>query len=277
MSATSVVGVDDAAGEAQLLDSAERDRRQIERTTLRFPDADLDDAYRIQSAWRRLRLERGEQLVGHKIGLTSRAMQIAMNITTPDSGFLTDAMIFEPGTTIPVADHLDAKLEVELAFVLGSDLDATIVDRPDFGVAAVLAATEVVTPALELIAARTFRRDPSTGVTRTVVDTIADNAANAGIVIGGERVPPASIDLPWVGAMLERNGVVEETGLAGGVLGHPAEGIVWLAKRYVAQGMALLAGEIILTGSFTRPVDVSAGDRFRADYGALGSFEIGFT
>ncbi len=269
--------VDDVVAEAHRLDTAERRRRQLERTTLRFPDADLDDAYRIQAAWRRLRLGRGEQLVGHKIGLTSRAMQAAMNITTPDSGFLTDAMVFEPDTTIPAADHLDAKLEIELAFVLGSDLVAAVVERPEFGIADVLAATEVVTPALELIAARTFRRDPDTGVTRTVVDTVADNAANAGIIAGGRRVAPGAVDLPWVGAMLERNGIVEETGLAGGVLGHPAVGIVWLARRYLEHGMTLRAGEIILAGSFTRPIDVRAGDRVRADYGDLGSFEIGFT
>ncbi len=268
---------DDVAAEAVRLDDAERNRAQVERTSRRFPDADLDDAYRVQAAWRSLRSARGECLIGHKIGLTSRAMQAAMNITTPDSGFLTDAMVFEPDSTIPAADHLDPKLEVELAFVLGADLDATVVGRPDFGVAQVLAATEVVTPALELIAARTFRRDPATGVTRTVVDTIADNAANAGIVMGGRRVMPGSVDLPWVGAMLARNGVVEETGLAGGVLGHPAEGIVWLARRYVDQGMTLRAGEIILAGSFTRPVDVRSGDRFRADYGTMGAFEVGFT
>ncbi len=266
-----------AIEEAARLDEAERTRTQIERTTSRFPDADLDDAYRVQAAWRMLRLDRGERLVGHKIGLTSRAMQASMNITTPDSGFLTDAMVFEAGASIPAADHLDVRVEVELAFMLADDLDAAAVERPDFGVADVIAATEYVTPALELIAARTFRRDPMTGITRTVVDTIADNAANAGIVTGGERVAPDAIDLRWVGAMLDRNGVIEETGLAAGVLGHPAEGIVWLARRYAEQGMSLRAGEIVLAGSFTRPVDVRAGDRFRADYGELGSFEVSFT
>ena len=266
-----------ATEEAHRLDQAERTRTQFERTTARFPDADLDDAYRVQAAWRRLRLDRGEQLVGHKIGLTSRAMQAAMNITTPDSGFLTDAMVFEAGDSIPAADHLDAMIEVELAFVLATDLDIDSVESPDFGIDDVLAATDYVTPALELIAARTFRRDPATGVTRTVVDTIADTAANAGIVVGGERVAPDAIDLPWVGALLARNGVIEETGLAAGVLGHPAEGIVWLARRYVKHGMALRAGEIILAGSFTRPVVVRSGDRISADYGDLGSFEVTFT
>ena len=280
MSEPSAAGTIDppaASAEARRLDDAERSRTQIERTTARFPDADLADAYRIQAAWRELRLARGEQLVGHKIGLTSRAMQAAMNITTPDSGFLTDAMVFPAGSTVTAADHLDAKLEVELAFVLAHDLDADVVERPGFGVESVLEVTEYVTPALELIAARTFRRDPSSGITRTVVDTIADNAANAGVVVGGRRVAPDGVDLRWVGALLERNGVIEETGLAAGVLGHPAQGIVWLARRYAEQGLALRAGELVLAGSFTRPVDVRAGDRFRADYGALGAFEVMFS
>lgn len=262
--------------EAVLLDEAERARQPIRQTTQIYPDAGLDDAYRIQAAWRSLRLDRGETLVGHKIGLTSRAMQQAMNITTPDSGFITDAMVFDPGSVIDATAHLDAKLEVELAFVLSTNLDADVADDPDFGVEAVLDATDHVVPALELIAARSFRRDPDTGRSRTVIDTISDNAANAGIITGGNRIDPRSTDLRWVGAILRRNGVVEETGLAAGVLDHPANGIVWLAKRYAGQGMSLLAGQTILAGSFTRPVDVAPGDVFEADYGPLGSFEIRF-
>ncbi len=258
-----------AAAEAARLDRAERDRSQATQTTLLHPETTIDDAYRIQAAWQLLRLGRGERLIGHKIGLTSRAMQASMNIDTPDSGFLTDAMAFSAGDTLTAADFTDPKLEVELAFVLGRDLD-----RPDHTIEEVLDATDHVVPALELIAARTHRRDPQSGRTRTVVDTIADNAANAGIITGGNEVDPRAIDLRWVPALLYRNDVIEETGVAAGVLDHPANGIVWLARRYAEQSMKLEAGQIILAGSFTRPVDVRPGDHFRADYGPLGAFDV---
>ncbi len=256
--------------EAEALDAAERDRTQIRQTTQVHPDATVDDAYRVQAAWRDLKLARGERVVGHKIGLTSRAMQQAMGITTPDSGFLTDRMVFEPGADLRAADFCDPKVEVELAFVLGTDLSGT-----DLGVDDVLDATAEVWPAVELIAARSFRRDPATGRTRTVVDTIADNAADAGIIRGGRPVGPRDVDLRWVGAVAERNGVVEETGLAAGVLGHPALGIAWLAHRAAAHDFELRAGDVILAGSYTRPLDVAAGDDFRFDFGPLGAFSIG--
>jgi len=258
--------------EARALDKAERTRTQTSPITERFPDVTLDDAYRVQAAWKNIRLERGEKMVGHKIGLTSRAMQQAMNISTPDSGFITDAMVFESGQTITAAEHLDAKLEVELAFVLGHDLT-----EADHTVEDVLAATEYVIPALELIAARSWRKNPDTGRTRLVYDTISDNAANAGIVTGGQKMAPDAVDLRWVSSILSRNGVVEETGVAAGVLDHPARGIVWLAERYVQQGMKLEAGQIILSGSFTRPVDCGPGDQFVADYGPLGTIEVAFS
>ncbi len=261
-----------AAGEAVRLDRAERDRRQVTQTTLLHPDMTIDDAYRVQAHWEKIRLQRGETLVGHKIGLTSRAMQAAMNIDTPDSGFITDTMVFEAGAELEAARFTDGKLEVELAFVLGRDLE-----REDHTIDQVLAATDHVVPALELIAARSHRIDPETGRTRTVIDTISDNAANAGIVIGGHRVQPREVDLRWVAALLSRNGIVEETGVAAGVLEHPANGIVWLARRYAQQGLRLEAGQTILAGSFTRPVDIRPGDVFVADYNQLGRFEIAFT
>ena len=261
-----------AAAEAARLDQAEQQRTQVSQTTLIHDNLTLDDAYRIQAQWQKLRLDRGETMVGHKIGLTSRAMQAAMNIDTPDSGFLTDAMTFEGGAELEAERFSDPKLEVELAFVLGQDLD-----RPDHTIGDVLNATDYVVPALELIAARSHRRDPETGRTRTVVDTIADNAANAAIITGGHKVKPTEVDLRWSAALLYRNGVVEETGVAAGVLDHPATGIAWLARRYAEQNMRLEAGQIILAGSFTRPVDIRPGDHFVADYNNLGSFEVRFT
>lgn len=260
-----------AAAEATRLDAAERSATQMRQTTEERPELTIDDAYAIQAAWKDLRLARGEQMVGHKIGLTSRAMQAAMNITTPDSGFLTDAMVFEPDSELDAATFCDPKLEIELAFVLAEDLAGL-----DLSVDDVLDATDHVTPSVELIAARSFRRDPETGRTRTVIDTIADNAANAGIVNGGRAVGPREVDLRWVSALGYRNGIVEETGVAAGVLDHPANGIVWLARRYAEQGLTLEKGQTILAGSFTRPIDVRAGDHFRFDYGELGSFELSF-
>ncbi len=263
---------DQIAAEAALLDQAEIDATQIRQTTSVYPEMTIDDAYRVQAAWLDRKLARGETLVGHKIGLTSRAMQAAMNITTPDSGFLTDAMVLPADTELVAAHFCDPKLEVELAFVLARDLAGIDLDIDD-----VLAATDHVTPAIELIAARSYRRDPQSGRTRTVIDTISDNAADAGIVCGGAPVAPHEVDLRWIGALATRNGIVEETGLAAGVLGHPAHGIAWLARRYHEQGLTLRAGQTILAGSFTRPVDVRPGDDFEFDFGPLGSFGLRFT
>lgn len=262
--------------EAALLDEADRSATQVRQTTMIHPAMTLGDAYRVQAAWQDLRVDRGEVLVGHKIGLTSRAMQQAMRIDTPDSGFLTDAMVFAPDSEIGAGAFTDPKVEVELAFVLGRDLTAPP-GGPDLTIDDVLDATDHVTPAVELLAARSMRIDPDSGRTRTVVDTVADNAADAGIVCGGRAIGPRETDLRWVGGVLSRNGTVEETGLAAGVGGHPALGIVWLARRYAEQGLALLAGQTILAGSFTRPVDVRPGDEFAFDYGPLGRFTLGFT
>ena len=268
--------VEEIRAEAALLDAAESSAEQIRQTTSVYPDMTMADAYRVQEAWRDLKLARGQKLVGHKIGLTSRAMQAAMNITTPDSGFLTDDMVFMAGSTLSADQFCDPKLEIELAFVLAKDLEAPS-DGRDLTVDDVLDATEYVVPAVELIAARSFRRDPDSGRTRTVIDTISDNAADAGIVCGGERVRPRSLDLRWLGALGYRNGVIEETGVAAGVLDHPAKGIIWLANRYRDTGTGRLeAGQTVLAGSFTRPIDVRAGDVFRFDYGRLGRFELGF-
>ena len=260
--------------EADLLHEAEQTVTQIRQTTLAYPSMTIDEAYAVQRAWRDRKLAAGRHLIGHKIGLTSRAMQAAMQITTPDSGFLTDDMVFSPGGAMDANRFPDLKIEVELAFVLSHDLVAPR-QRP-LTIPDVLAATDYVIPAVELIAARSHRIDPDTGRARTVIDTIADNAADAGIITGGERIDPHATDLTWVGAMLAKNNTIEETGLAGGVLGHPAIGLIWLAERYAARGWRLEAGHTVLTGSFTRPVAVANGDDFKVDFGAHGSFTLSF-
>lgn len=261
----------DIAAAAADLYEAERTATQIAPLTLRHPDMDLDDAYAVQKAWIERKIADGRKLTGYKIGLTSRAMQLAMKIDTPDFGVLLEDMRFATGASIRAGDFTDPRIEAELAFVLGAPLRGE-----DVTVEEVLAATDLVAPALELIAARSYRVDPDTGYTRNVFDTIADNAAAAGYVLGEHEVDPATIDLPWAGAMLHRNGEVEETGLAGGVMGHPAHGIRWVCRRFAPYGVGLEPGQVILAGSFTRPVAVSPGDHILADYGPLGTIEVEF-
>lgn len=256
---------------AEQLYEAEQNRVQIKPLTMSVPGMDMDDAYAIQKAWVDRKIKDGRKITGYKIGLTSRAMQMAMNINTPDFGILLDDMAYANGGDIRAADFTDPRIEVELAFVLKERLFGA-----DVSLADVLAATDYVVPALELIAARSHRVDPETGYMRTVFDTIADNAANAGYIPGDTQVHPADIDLPWAGAMLYLNGEIEETGLAGGVMGHPAHGIRWVCKRFARHGIGLEPGQFILAGSFTRPVVVKAGDTILADYGALGKIEVHF-
>lgn len=251
-------------------ETARRTVTSIDPVTRRHPDATIDDAYAIQQAWVDQQLADGAVLRGHKIGLTSRAMQQAMRIDTPDSGSLLDHMWIDDGGSFAAAHHLDPKIEVELAFVLGSSIAPG--DGP-VSVDDVYAATDHVVGALELIDARSHRVHPVDGRTRTVVDTIADNAANSGIVVGSVRVRPGDSSpgaLRWAGAICTRNGVVEETGLGAGVLNDPAVGIVWLAERLHGLGVTLEAGQTILAGSFTRPIDCRAGDEFVVDFRSPG-------
>ncbi|MFT7650839.1 MAG: 2-oxo-hept-3-ene-1,7-dioate hydratase, partial [Candidatus Poriferisodalaceae bacterium] len=198
---------------------------QIDPVTVEHPDMTIDDAYAIQKAWLELELSAGAELRGHKIGLTSRAMQQSMNIDEPDYGYLLDYMMFQDGCDLQVSNYCDPKIEVELGFVIGKRLEGPNVTMFD-----VLAATDYVVPAIELIDARSFRRHPETGATRTVKDTISDNAADAGVILGGRPVRPDDIDMRWVGALCYRNGVIEESGVAAAVLNHPANGVAWLAR-----------------------------------------------
>ncbi len=255
---------------AWALHDAEREHRQIRPVSLDFPDMEIADSYAIQDAWMAMKVAEGRTVRGRKIGLTSRVMQQAMHIDEPDYGTLLDDMFFEDGAEIEAAQFTDPRLEVELAFVLKRPLSGrvTLFD--------VLDATDYVIPAVEIIAARSFRVDPETGRPRVVLDTIADNAASAGVVTGGRPVKPAEVDLRWVAALLYRNGVIEESGVAAAVLGHPANGIAWLAGKFAAHGIALEAGQTILAGSFTRPVVIEAGDEFNVDYGELGSVSCRF-
>jgi 2-oxo-hept-3-ene-1,7-dioate hydratase len=256
---------------ARELHEAEKTRIQVEHFSKRFPTMEMADSYAIQRAWVQIKLDEGRKILGHKIGLTSRAMQISSQITEPDYGAMTDDMLFPEGGDIPVQRFILPRVEVELAFILGKPLRG-----PNVTIFEVLAATDYVVPALEIIDARIEQLDRVTKAPRKVLDTIADNAANAGIVMGGRPVKPDALDLRWCGALLYKNGVIEESGLAAAVLNHPANGVAWLANKLAPYNEGLAAGEVVLGGSFTRPVAGAAGDTFHADYGPLGAISFRF-
>lgn len=256
---------------AAMLDKAERERRQLPQFSLANPDMTIADAYAVQRAWTAAKLAAGRVAIGHKIGLTSRAMQRSSNIAEPDYGLLLDDMLFADQQDIPFDRFIVPRVEVELAFRLKAPLEG-----PGLTIFDVLDATDYIVPAIEIIDARIEQVDKATGATRKVFDTISDNAANAGLVLGGSPVRPADVDLRWVSALLHRNGVIEESGVAAAVLGHPAHGPAWLANKLAPYGERLEAGEIILGGSFTAPVPAARGDTFHADYGPLGSIAVRF-
>lgn len=256
---------------AQQLYQARKSRTQLRHFSKLHPGMSIEDGYAIQSEWVKLELADGRSIKGRKIGLTSRAMQQASQITEPDYAPLMDDMFFDTGTDIPIERFIAPRVEVELAFVLGKPLQGPGVTLFD-----VLRATEYVTPALEIIDARIEQFDRDSKQMRKVFDTIADFAANAGIVTGGRPVRPDSMDLRWVGALLHKNGVIEETGLAAAVLNHPATGVAWLANKIAPYGERLEAGDLVLSGSFTRPTAAQRGDVLHADYGPLGSISFRF-
>lgn len=249
---------------ADILMEAERTRTPALQLSKTFPNIEIEDSYAIQSETTRRKIASGRRLIGHKVGLTSKAMQQSSQIDEPDYGHLLDDMMLQDGAKVPHANYCVPRVEPELAFVLGQPLKG-----PGIGLLDVLRATEYVVPAIEIIDARV--QNP-----RKIFDTVADNGAAAGIVIGGRPVRPHDIDLRWVGAIFHRNSEIEETGIAAGVLGHPAMGIAWLANKVGRFGTVLEPGHIMLSGSFTRPVWADKGDTLHADFGPLGSVAVQF-
>ena len=250
---------------ADELAAADESRTLIPRITARHPEATIEDSYAIQGRWRDRELARGRRLVGRKIGLTSKAMQAATGITEPDYGVMFDDTVFHTGDALEFDRFTNVRIEVELAFVLKDSLEG-----PGCTLFDVLRATEYVTPALEVLNSHIEMEG------RTIVDTISDNAAYGAMVLGGNPVRPHDVDLRWASALLYRNETIEETGVAAGVLGHPGMGVAWLANKFAQHGDRLEAGEIILAGSFTRPVWMGRGDTVLADYGELGNIACRF-
>ncbi|WP_432491529.1 2-oxo-hept-4-ene-1,7-dioate hydratase [Kineococcus auxinigenes] len=250
---------------ADELAAAERDRTTVPLLTARHPGMTVEDSYAVQNEWRRRGTAAGRRPVGRKIGLTSKVMQVATGITEPDYGAIFADMVFENGSVIEHARFSNVRIEVELAFVLREPLAG-----PHVSVFDVLRATEYVVPALEILSSRIEMQG------RTIVDTISDNAAMGGTVVGGNPVAPDAVDLRWVSALLYRNETIEESGVAAAVLNHPASGVAWLAQKLAQHDDHLAAGEIVLAGSFTRPMWVHPGDTVLADYGRLGTISCRF-
>ncbi len=265
------LSTDQIRSSAERLDCAEKTRTQIRQLSVEFPDITIADAYAIQTAWIEIKVAAGRIVRGHKIGLTSKAMQSALNINEPDSGVLLDDMFFADGGLVPSDRFIATRVEAELAFVMGKRLAG-----PDCTMFDVLNATDFVVPALEILDTRIERVDRETKATRKIFDTIADNAANAGIVLGGRPLRPLDADLRWIGALCFRNGQLEETGLAAGVLNHPATAVAWLANKIAPLGLALEPGQVVLAGSFIRPIETRKGDTIQADYGPYGSVSCHF-
>ena len=232
---------------ADILMAAQKERKQAVQLHVTFPDITIEDSYAISTEVMQRKTRAGARLIGHKVGLTSKAMQRSSMIDEPDYGYILDDQLIADGAKVKHADYCKPRVEVELAFIMGRKLQG-----PGVGLTDVLRATEYVVPAIEIVDARI--QDP-----RKIVDTVADNGAAAGIAMGGRPVGPLDVDLRWVGGIMSRNSEIEETGLAAGVLGHPALGVAWLANKIGPHGHALEPGHIVLAGSFTRVVFAQQG------------------
>lgn len=258
------------ADAAVALARAERDRSQMPLLSETYPGMTMDDAYAIQAAWVSMKRVAGDSVIGWKIGLTSKAMQAALAIAIPDSGVLLGSMAFANGAEIPAGRFIEPRVEAEIAFVMKETIDPARTSAET-----ILAATDYVAPALEILDTRITRRSPHTGRPRTVCDTIADNAANGGIVLGDPVRDLRDLDLRFVGAVVSRDGEVEETGLGAGVLGDPLISLGWLVERLAAHGDRIEAGQIVLSGSFIRPVEAQ-GSRIVGDFGSFGRVSCHF-
>lgn len=258
-------------GLAQAYHAAEKSRQRTKAPSILHEGFSVDDAYAVQRRWIELKLAEGQLIKGYKIGLTSRAMQRQSNITEPDYGTLMSDMFYENGADIPIDRFLQPLVECEIGFVLGRPLKG-----PGCTIFDVLAATDYVVPAIEIVDARTHRSDPDTGRAKCVLDNIADNAANAAVVIGGRPMRPMDVDLRWIAALLFRNNVIEDSGVSAAVLNHPANGVAWLVNKLAAFDLELQPGHFVMGGSFTGTTEARAGDVFYVDYGPMGSISARF-
>lgn len=260
-----MLDLDRSTSAADRLLAAERERTPIDPLVGTFPGIDVEDAYRIQLLNIRRRVEADGEVVGHKVGLSSRAMQEMMGVDEPDYGHLLADMRLSSDVPARRDRYCQPRVEPEVGFILGADLPGEGCTEAD-----VLAATEAVAPALELIDSRIVDWKI------LLPDTIADNASSAGFVLGPERVHPRDVDLTGIDVRLRRNGEQVAAGRSDAVLGNPVIAVAWLARTVARFGVRLRAGHIVLPGSCTRAIDARAGDEFRAEFDGLGSVRLAF-
>jgi 2-oxo-hept-3-ene-1,7-dioate hydratase len=256
---------------ARALHAAERSRERIRPPSVQYPGFTTQDAYAVQRRWVEIKVAEGNPIRGRKIGLTSRAMQRQANIEEPDYGALMEDMFYQDGAELPMTRFIQPRLECELGFVIGRPLKGPGCSAHD-----VLAATDWIVPAAEIVDGRTHRIDPVTDRPRCVLDSIADNAGNAALIVGGRPVRPTDVDLRWVPVLCRRNQVIEESGVSAAVMNHPANSMAWLVNKFAAFDIGLEPGQFVLSGSFTGVVEARAGDTFHLDYGPLGSISARF-
>ena len=247
------------------LAQAERSGEPIPPLTAAYPDIDVVDAYEIQLINIRQRVAEGARVLGHKVGLSSKAMQQMMGVDEPDYGHLLDEMELFENIPVKTNRYLYPRVEVEVGFILSADLPGAGCTEDD-----VLAATEALVPAIELIDTRIT--DWKIGL----CDTIADNASSAGYVLGEARVSPAGLDVKTIDAVLTCNGEVIAEGRSDAVLGNPVTAVAWLARKVESFGVRLRKGDVVLPGSCTKAIDVHPGDDFVADFAGLGSVRLSF-
>ena len=251
---------------ARELAAAREQRRPVAPLTSRYPELTLFDAYAIQLADVAERVAAGGVVAGHKVGLTSAAMQAQLGVDQPDYGHLFQDMFYEDRQAIPVDVFVQPKVEPEIAFVLGTALQG-----PGLTTADVASAVTAVVPALEIIDSRIA--DWKIGL----LDTIADNASSAGVVLGATSRRLAGIDLRLAGCNLWRNGELVATGASGAVLGSPLKALTWVANTLGERGTALSAGHVVLPGSCTAALAVTGGTTVTATFAGLGSVTARFT
>ncbi len=250
---------------AEHLDAAENECRDVVKITDEHPDMDWDDAYAIQDALRAIKEGRGVRITGLKMGLTSHAKMKQMGVKDPVRGFITDYGMVADGGECDTSTLIHPKVEAEIAFVTKKALSG-----PGCHIGDVLAATDFVLPALEIIDSRyrDFKFD--------LKSVIADNTSAARYVLGGRSCNPVGIDLKNLGVVMEKNGVVVATGAGSAVLGHPAQSVAMLANMLGARGEEIPAGTLILTGGVTEAVAVEKGDSINVRYQHLGSVSLRF-
>ena len=248
---------------AQRLERAQRDRVEVDRLTAACADLSVDEAYDIQDALIAGFVRGGDPVVGLKAGLTSKAKQITMGVHEPIYGQICESMVLEEGQALSVGPLIHPRAEPEIAFLLGAD-----VRGPDVTAEHVLAATEAIVPAIEVIDSR-YRN-----FNFTLPDVVADNASSARVVLGNQRTKPAGIDLRLIGMVFEKNGEVVETGAGAAVLDHPANAVAWLANKLAERGRFLAAGSFVMPGALANAHPVVAGDVVRVTFDRLGSLTL---